>query len=396
MNRLNAETYSQLFLSALNGENWQSFVDRYNEKYNYEVVPDFQFAPTSLSYSFQQLTAMAGAKTLPAYVDVDSPGYLAALNDLQGVTGNIPTQKKFYRLDRRIVLEKLQLIERYGLDAMDKGMRDAFLSLLDESTDGLITSFYNALVHQRMQIVSKGKFTIDTTNNPRGLNGITIEFGIPTKNFDTLATTKRWWTDADHTTEGTAADPLGYLRDRVKYIRKDGHYSGVLRMEMSRDLWDDMINHSAVLKAVGLRLYPAAASESIASGLAKNADEDVVKEVIRKIVRVDSIKINDAYAFIDKPTTDTDGAPDLVATRIESFDPKVVAFVPDGELGNIQGVEPITLGYDEDKVAGFEGNRLKLMQYAEPHTHSLYIESEAAQICVPDKPNYMFISTVTA
>lgn len=73
-----------------------------------------------------------------------------------------------------------------------------------------------------------------------------------------------------------------------------------------------------------------------------------------------------------------------------------MAFVPEGGLGDIQGVEPITLGYDDDKVAGFEGNRLKLSQYAEPRTHSLYIESEAAQICVPDKPNYMFRSVVTA
>lgn len=396
MNRLNTETYGQLFATALNGESWQKFVDRYNEKYDYDTVPDFSFAPTSLSYTFQQLIAQAGAKTLPAYVDVDSAGYLAALSDVQGVTGNIPTQKKFYRLDRRIVLEKLQLIERYGLDAMDSSMRGAFLALLDESTDGLINSFYNALVYQRMQIVSTGKFVIDTPNNPRGLHGITIEFGIPAANKDELTGTARWWTKEDHTTEGSASDPLGYLRNRVKYIRKDGHYNGALRMEISQDLWDDLLNHSAVLKAVGLRMYPAAASDAIAAGLAKNADEDAVKEVIRKIIRVDSIVVRDSYAFIDKPSTDAEGNPDLVATRIESFDAKVVAFVPDGELGNIQGVEPITLGYDEDKVAGFEGGRLKLTQYAEPRTHSLYIESEAAQICVPDKPSYMFISTVTA
>lgn len=396
MNRLDSNTYSELFSAALGGENWQHFVDRYNEKYDYDTVPDFVFAPTSISYTFQQLVASAGAKTLPAYVDVDSPGYLAALSVLEGVTGNIPTQKKFYRLDRRVVLEKLQLIERYGLDAMDKSMRDAFLSLLDESTDGLIASFYNALAYQRNQIVSKHEFVIDTPNNPRGLHGITIKFGVPSANTDTVSGTSRWWTDADHTTEGTASDPLDYLRKRVKWIRRDGHYTGALRMEMSQDLWDDMTGHSKVQKAVGLRLYPGAASDAIATSLAKNADDDAVKEAIRKIIRVDSIVIRDTYAFIDKPGTDSDGNPDLVTERIEAFDGKTVAFVPEGGLGDIQGVEPITLGYDDDKVAGFEGNRLKLSQYAEPRTHSLYIESEAAQICVPDKPNYMFRSVVTA
>ena len=83
MNRLDSNTYGELFSAALGGENWQHFVDRYNEKYDYDTVPDFVFAPTSISYTFQQLVASAGAKTLPAYVDVDSPGYLPNVEALR-------------------------------------------------------------------------------------------------------------------------------------------------------------------------------------------------------------------------------------------------------------------------------------------------------------------------
>ena len=396
MNALATELYQKIFDTVLGGDNWQKFVDHYEEKYNYNTVDGFDFAPTSISYTFQQLIATAGANTLPAYVDVDSPGYEAALRDVQGVTGNIPTQKKFYRLNRRIVLEKLQLIEKYGLDAIDEGMRNAFLSLLDESTDGLIGSFYNSLVNQRNQIVSTGQFAITADNNPRGLRDIIIKYNIPTANFDALAGTARWWTNADHSTEGSASDPLGYMKKRVKYIRRDGRFNGPLRLEMSQDLWDDMLNHSSVLKAVGMRLFPAVANDTTAESMAKNLDDDVVRETIRKIVRVDSIKINDTYAYIDKPATNDAGEPDLIPTRIDNFDSKVISFIPEGQIGNIQGVEPITLGYDPEKVANFAGNRLKLMQYAESATHSLYIESEAAQICVPSLPNYIFISTVTA
>ena len=43
----------------------------------------------------------------------------------------------------------------------------------------------------------------------------------------------------------------------------------------------------------------------------------------------------------------------------------------------------------------YDGGRLKLTQRANPETHSIYIESEAAQMCVPRMPQYMFISTVT-
>ena len=45
MNRLDSNTYGELFSAALGGENWQHFVDRYNEKYDYDTVPDFVFAP---------------------------------------------------------------------------------------------------------------------------------------------------------------------------------------------------------------------------------------------------------------------------------------------------------------------------------------------------------------
>ena len=70
--------------------------------------------------------------------------------------------------------------------------------------------------------------------------------------------------------------------------------------------------------------------------------------------------------------------------------------MPDGKLGDIMGVAPITLGYDADKVALYDGGRLVLTQRAIPETHSIYIESEAAQLCVPSAVRGMFVSTVTA
>ena len=207
---------------GLGGDTWQQFVDRYEEKYDQVLVDGFTFAPTQINYTFQQLIASTGATTLPAYVDPESPGYEAALRTLTGTSDNIPTQKKFYRLNRVTVLEKMQLVQKFGQAALTPEMQGVFLGLLDEGTDGLIQAFYNSLTNQRMRIVSTGKFTIDTTNNPRGLQGITIEFGIPSNHFDTLSGTNRWWTNAEHTTtnEGSTADPIKYMKDRIKAIRR--------------------------------------------------------------------------------------------------------------------------------------------------------------------------------
>lgn len=397
MNTLPVDLYNVLDF-GLGGIGWQEFIDNYADKYNDRQIGGFEFDPVKLDYTFNQLITSLGVKTLPSYVDPESPGYEAALNDVEGKVGNIPTQKKFYRLNRVAVRQQMQLIQRVGAAAMTEQMQMALMALIDEGSDGLITSYYNALTHQRMRIVSTGKFTISTDNNPRGINGVTIDFGIANSHFDTLASTKRWWTAAEHTTanEGSASDPLGYLKERVKAIRRTYHYYGKLAIEISQDLWDDLLTHSKVLAQIGYSLYPTSASDAAAVGMAKYVGDEQKMDIIKKIVRVDAIFPRDTFAFVDKPGTGDDGAPDLVTVQVENFNSKNVAFIPMGKIGTIQGVEPLTLGYDADKVASFNEGRLKLTRRAIAETHSLYIESEAAQLCVPSVPQYMFISTVTA
>ena len=395
MNTLPLTMYSLLEF-GLGDESWQQFVDRYEEKYDDVQINGFTFAPTQLSYTFQQLIASTGATTLPAYVDPESPGYESALREVQGMTGNIPTQKKFYRLNRVTVMEKMQLLQKVGRAALTPEMQAVFLGLLDESTDGLITAFYNSLTNQRMRIVSTGKFTIDATNNPRGLQGITIEYGIPKDHFDTLSGTNRWWTNAEHTTanEGTTADPIQYMKTRIKAIRRTYHWYGPLQIEMAQDLLDDLLTHSKVLSRIGHAMYPNVTDDATVIANAQNYDEEALTAYLTRLVGA-TIVGRDTYAYVDKPGTNADGEKDLVTTQILNFEATNIAFVPQGSLGSIMGVEPLTLGYEPDKVASHAEGRLKLCQRAIPETHSIYIESEAAQICVPDKPQAMFISTVT-
>lgn len=385
-----------VFDNGLGGLDWQSWVDRYEEKYDNFIVDGFEFAPTTLNYTFAQLIASTGATALPTWVDPESPGYEAALRELSGKTGNIPTAKRFYRFNRTIINEQLQLIQRYGNVALTPEMEDIFMSLNDEGTDGLIQMFNNALIHIRNQVVSKGKFLLSSVNNPRGLQGIEIDFGIAQDHYETLTGTARWWTNADHSTEGSASDPIQYLKDRVKFIRRTKHYQGGLKVEISQDLWDDMLTHSKVLSRLATYFYPTVESDSVRANAIKDMSEDAFKEAIRKIIKVDEIVVRDTYAFVDAPGTDSNGDPDLITTRIDNFDPNNVAFIPTGKIGDIQGVQPLSIGYDADKVAYYNGGRLLLTQRANPKTHSVYIEGEFAQLCVPSVPQWMFISTVAS
>lgn len=385
-----------VFDNGLGGLDWQGWVDKYLEKYDTFQVDGFEFTPTKIDYTFAQLIASTGATALPTWVDPESPGYEAALRELSGKTGNIPTAKRFYKFNRTIVNEKMQLLQRYGNAVLNQEMEDVFMGLNDEGTDGLIQMYYNALTHIRNQVVSKGKFSLTSVNNPRGLQGIDIDFGISASNYDTLAGTARWWTNTDRTTEGSASDPITYLQNRVKWIRRTKHYVGGLKMEISQDLWDDMLGHSKVISRLANKLFASVVDNGVRADLIKDVDDDSKKEAIRKMIKVDEIVVRDTYAYVEAPGTDSNGDPDIVTTQIDNFDAKNIAFIPTGRIGDIQGVSPLSIGVEPEHVAYYDEGRLLLTQRANAKTKSVYIEGEFAQICVPSVPQWMFISTVTA
>lgn len=392
--RNNPVDFYKLLEFGLGGDTWQQFVDRYKEKYEGMVIDGFEFAPTSINYTWQQLVAATTVTTLPTYVDPESPGYEKQRGSAKGETGSIPTQKAFYSLNRTIVREKMQLMQMFGQAALNQDMMNVIMGLLDESADGLIKGYYNSLTNQRMQIVSTGKFKIDATNNPRGIKDITFDFGIDASHFDTLSGTQRWWTNADKSTEGTASDPIAYMKNKVKDIRNKHHYYGPLKIEMAKEMMDALLSHSKVLKRIGMMLYPLSSvdnSGATALAYAQNLADDAIKQALVRLVGCEIVE-RDSKAYVDDWTED--GV--LTQKEIENFSLTNISFIPQGTIGNIQGVTPLTMGYEPSKVAFFDDNRLVLSQRMNPETHSIYIESEAAELCVPSLPKYMFICTVCA
>ena len=392
--RNNPVDFYKLLEFGLGGDTWQQFVDRYKEKYDGMVIDGFEFAPTSINYTWQQLVAATTVTTLPTYVDPESPGYEKQRGSAKGETGSIPTQKAFYSLNRTIVREKMQLMQMFGQAALNQDMMNVIMGLLDESADGLIKGYYNSLTNQRMQIVSTGKFKIDATNNPRGIKDITFDFGIDESHFDTLSGTQRWWTNADKSTEGTASDPIAYMKNKVKEIRSKYHYYGPLKIEMAKEMMDALLSHSKVLKRIGMMRYPLSSvdnSGATALAYAQNLADDAIKQALVRLVGCEIVE-RDSKAYVDDWTED--GV--LTQKEIENFSLTNISFIPQGTIGNIQGVTPLTMGYEPSKVAFFDDNRLVLSQRMNPETHSIYIESEAAELCVPSLPKYMFICTVCA
>lgn len=140
---------------------FQTFVDRFDSKYNKEQIDGFKWDnEIQLDYTYQQMLVDLNIATLPVYMDADSEALDKQINGFAVGTNTIPTQKHRYGFNSRILREKLLMIQKFGASAMTNEAKNAILDLMFESTDKLYQGNVNARTHQRMQVVSTGQFTI--------------------------------------------------------------------------------------------------------------------------------------------------------------------------------------------------------------------------------------------
>lgn len=395
--RTNVSNYYDLLTVGLGNFSFQQFVDRFQEKYNVLQTDGFDWDPEiQMDYTYEQLIASLNIVTLPIYVDVDSEGLDKSLGEFKIGSNKIPTQKHRYPMNAKMLRERMIMYQRFGDAALTPDTRSALVDLLFESTDKLLAGNRNALTHQRMRVVSTGQFTIDLTNNPRGIKGLTFDFGIPSANKESLSGENRWWKNAEHTptNEGTASDPLLYLKNKRKDMRKKGFPNG--HFEIASDLFDDLLTHTKVLERIGLALYPMAASATnpgtAAQGYATNMTDEAKRAAIESIIGCPIIP-RDSLAAVEKYDEESKS---IKATTIDNFNKLNVAFVPDGQIGTIKSVQPMVFTDDPtQRIAWFDGGRTLITQRFESKTKSMYVESEMAVLCVPNMPQYMCVYTVT-
>ena len=388
----NVTNYYDLMSFGLGELSFQQFIDGFNEKYNTLNVDGYQWDnEIQWDYTYEQLIAASNIATLPIYVDESSEALDKAFGKFEIGSNKIPTQKHRYPVDAKMLRSKFLLAQKFGASTLTTETQNSLLDLLYTSSDNLIKGNRNALTHQRMRINSTGQFVIDINNNPRGIKGLTFDFGIPQANKDTLLTTARWWTNSTHITanEGSSSDPLLYMKTLVKAKKKLGFPQG--HIEMSIDLFDDLLIHSKVLQRIGYTLYPQATADG-AIVYATNLTDDAKKAAMERFINC-PIQTYDSIANVDSFDVTTK---QLKQTTIENFVPTNIAFIPNGQIGTIKSVKPIVFTDDPtQRVAWFDGGRTLITNKFENKTKTMYVESEMATLCVPNMPQYMCISVVT-
>lgn len=375
--------YYDLVGKSLMGTTYQEFVDTiFADKYNTPDTSGFVWdEEIQMDFTYHQLQAELGIYAMATYVDLDSPAPLRGVDGVEINTGKIPRFKHGFKLNEKIIREQMIMA---GKGAFDAAAERAIMNVLYNSTDQLIGGNYNTLTYQRHQAVSTGKLALLNTNNPQGIQNITFDFKVPAANITTKAGNYRWWTDDAYTTEGSSSDPVADLVALVKAA--EDAYAPVSVLEVSKKGFIRFLGHSKVLIALGYYYNPEAASDAIATNIAKRLSTEESRLLLERKLGY-AIRVIDHVSAVESYNKTTKL---IVKTNISSFDEDAWVLMPDGQIGTIKAVQPIVIQDPAARVALYDGGRTVLTQTFDAKNKYQYIESELTALCVPSNTKYMY------
>ena len=381
------DTYQIQFYDLLSralgaGESIQSFLDNTMAlKYNSLQLDGFTFEPfMQTDFTFEQVVGELGLNATAQYYDLDSPALPDGTPGFKSYTGKIPRMKKveYFNEDK---LRKMRLVEDRRSATAAQIAEIAYQQLFI-TVDNLIGGHTNALTYQRHQAVSTGKFTINATNNPKGISGIVIDYHVPAENKTTLSSTARWWTSSTHTVanEGSAADPVGDLVAIVEAARKKGIRG---HFEVNIDYLKECLNHSAVVAKIGITVLPVAAAaqqSSYAGVMTYDAKKAALEGLVGAPIKaIDSLVPIESIDKSEKKFT---------KANVDAFEKNVWVFVPDGNIGVVKTVEPIAI--EGGQYGSFYGGKLLLTVGVDFVKKCQSFNTEMTSLVIPTAPQYMW------
>ena len=383
MDTYNIQFYDLLSRALGPGESIQSFLDNTLAlKYNSLQLDGFVFEPfMQTDFTFEQVFGEIGLNATAQYYDLDSPALPDGTPGFKSYTGKIPRMKKveYFNEDK---LRKMKLVEDRRSSTPAQIAEIAYQQLFI-TVDNLIGGHTNALTYQRHQAVSAGKFTINATNNPKGIKNVVIDYHIPSENKTTLPNGQtQWWTSSTHTAanEGSAADPVGDLSAMVKKARNAGVRG---HFEVNIDYLKECLGHSAILSTIGVSLLPASDSTAQAA-YARIQPYEVLKSRLENLVGA-PIKAIDSLV----PIESIDKAEKaFVRSNVDAFNKNVWVFVPDGQIGVVKTVEPIAI--EGGQYGSFYGGKLLLTVGVDYVKKCQSYNTEMTSLVIPSVPQFMW------
>lgn len=379
MNTFDVQVYDLLSRAGISdGRQLQAFIDnQVMQKYNELNIPGFAFAADmQLDFGYEQIQRDFALNIMASYVDLDSPATPNATKGAAVARGRVPRMKKVEYYNEDKIRKMLILEQRFG--ANSDNVRAAAYADLFIALDNLVGGHVNSLSYQRHQIVSTGKFTLTAENNPDGLKNLTFASHVPSNNWNTLSGTKRWWTDADKTSEGSASNPIEDMKQMVEDARRKGVRG---HFEVNYNFLTKILAHSKVVATIGINALPAADATAQAA-YAGILGRDRKKAVLAELVGAPIVE-HDHMVATQKVTKGV-----VEPILVDSFASDVVVFVPDGSLGEIITVEPIAIA--GGTYANFLGGRGLVTIQADYQKKVQSYNTEMTSLVVPSIAQHFY------
>ncbi len=375
------------FRGDVSSKRLQGFIDKtLAQKYNGLDLRGFNFAPDmQLDFTYEQVQKEFGITAMANYYDLDSKAVPRGAAGLSLLTGKIPRMKDVIyfnedKLRKQLITEKI-----FGADSDEavSAAKDKLFATLDD----LIGGHTNSLTYQRHQMVSAGKLTLNSANNPKGITGVTFSAGVPNDNKKKVsvwrgAATYEWWSDkGTYSAEGTKADVIKDLQDWLQPILDKGIRG---HLEVDAAFFRKVLRHSSVLKYIALNIWPTGDTSSTTAAAA------VLKESERKSVfeELIGISVEPVDSRVAVETYDK-AIKNLKKTEINAFNSDVFVFVPE-TIGEVLTVMPITFESAAATYGRFYDGRLLLTVEADAVNKCQGFYTEMTSLVVPESPQYMF------
>lgn len=353
----------------------------------------FEWDMPQIDFTYEQLQAEAKIDVMATYVDLNSPALPAGNSvEIKTLTGSIPRMRYAVALGENdyrkqlIALQNVQAVANFANTNGSVAVQQFISARLFETVDGIANSFKESLNYQVGQMKSKGELTINEVNNPRnGMYKRTFTAQVPAENY-----LDKEWFNADGSAIETA-DPIADLRDFNRELRwKVNGYQNIT-VELSEKYLYKLMQHPAVLKAVGyystgIGLRYTKANDDNALAVAKGMAFEAQKEAFKQLIECDELITSRTQCGIEKLNTETKK---FERTLVDAFNAETILIRPQGVIGKIKNVIP--LRKDGSAISGSIYGGRGLIEYTyNPDTYTQRWQGELTALAVPTRPQDMY------
>lgn len=370
------------------------------ENQNLNVIGFEEWGIPQVDFTYRMLEAEQKISVMATYVDLNSDPMPIGTKGFKTLEGSIPRQKARWELGENdyrkqlIVMQNLQVAATFTNQSPAESVKNYLAELLFGGISEIQDAHIGSMSYQVGQMKSTGSVTLTDANNPRGIQNITFSAQIPAGNIVTLDGDARWFTDSAKTQEGSASDPVGDIKTRVRNLR-DKLNGGAVTVEVNETSFFEDMQHSKWQIALGYAISPdlikyagvGDAGKAAAAAVAAASGDDTIKAAFKRVINADEVIFNKTVCGVEKWDK---SEKKLVISTLPAFNKDTYLVRPSGKVGTRLNVVPLRPDPSAISALIFDGHGLIEYRY-DPRTKYQDWVSELTVLAVPTRPSDMNI-----